>query len=291
MKNQNNRATRGGFTLIELLVVIAIIAILAAILFPVFAQAREKARQSSCLSNEKQIGLGVLQYVQDYDEVFPYAERSVNPVPAGGQGYVFWDTLIQPYVKNGELEDRTAQTGSVYNGVFACPSFPTPNTPGRQRNQYGANPAVMVAPFGDGITNWQGRPIIEGVSLGAVKQPADLIMVAEKGLNGDNAWGFPYMIDWCFRYDGGADAQASQDRDGYEVAPGGLFDGPGTMPRYRHSGVTNLLFVDGHVKATPRGRINWQRNVWGNRGLGGNAAFRGDSGYPFCGNYNPALEP
>ena len=74
---------RAAFTLIELLVVIAIIAILAAILFPVFAQAREKARQSSCLSNEKQIGLAIMQYVQDFDETFPMAQRAVNPVPFG----------------------------------------------------------------------------------------------------------------------------------------------------------------------------------------------------------------
>jgi prepilin-type N-terminal cleavage/methylation domain-containing protein len=67
------RNTKLGFTLIELLVVIAIIAILAAILFPVFAKVREKARQTTCTSNEKQIGLGILQYVQDYDETYPLA--------------------------------------------------------------------------------------------------------------------------------------------------------------------------------------------------------------------------
>ena len=67
------RNRRTGFTLIELLVVIAIIAILAAILFPVFAQAREKARQTSCLSNAKQLGLGISMYVQDYDETMPFA--------------------------------------------------------------------------------------------------------------------------------------------------------------------------------------------------------------------------
>ncbi|MCE5238668.1 DUF1559 domain-containing protein [bacterium] len=90
---------RTGFTLIELLVVIAIIAILAAILFPVFAKAREKARQSSCMSNTKQLAVGVLQYAQDYDEKFP-----TRYTAATGQ----WSNVIQPYVKNWQL--------------FVCPS-------------------------------------------------------------------------------------------------------------------------------------------------------------------------
>src|SRR5437763_7624506 len=95
---------RRGFTLIELLVVIAIIAILAAILFPVFAQARESARTSSCLSNTKQIDLGILQYVQDYDERFPIF---VYPLNSGGKpdspwgpwhsNYSGWTTQIYPY--------------------------------------------------------------------------------------------------------------------------------------------------------------------------------------------------
>ncbi|MEN6544620.1 MAG: DUF1559 domain-containing protein [Armatimonadia bacterium] len=98
---------RHGFTLIELLVVIAIIAILAAILFPVFAKAREKARQTSCLNNIKQITLGVLQYVQDYDERF-VDDSAIpgNPVPVGG--ICSWRFKIQPYIKNWQ--------------VFNCPS-------------------------------------------------------------------------------------------------------------------------------------------------------------------------
>jgi len=90
---------RRGFTLIELLVVIAIIAILAAILFPVFARAREKARQSSCLSNEKQIAIAILMYAQDYDEMLPkYRQDSASP----GCQYL-WAMVIQPYVKNTQL--------------------------------------------------------------------------------------------------------------------------------------------------------------------------------------------
>ena len=97
-------ARRTGFTLIELLVVIAIIAILAAILFPVFARAREKARQSSCLSNTKQLVLAHAAYVIDYDGF-------TCPSYLPGAPAVFWGQLLQPYTKN--------------EGIFVCPSSPT----------------------------------------------------------------------------------------------------------------------------------------------------------------------
>src|SRR3989442_5192337 len=118
MRRRHNQA----FTLIELLVYIAIIAILAAILFPVFAQAREKARAISCVSNEKQISLGILMYVQDYDETFPKYYYCMRPgcaavaptdppfspgVPAATIG---WNEAIYPYVKNIQL--------------FRCPDSP-----------------------------------------------------------------------------------------------------------------------------------------------------------------------
>src|SRR4051794_21796119 len=108
------RTNSHGFTLIELLVVIAIIAILAAILFPVFAQAREKARAISCMSNMKQIGLGVQMYVQDYDEQLFF--RSTTNVDntrihtaTSGNALKWWNMLM-PYIKN--------------NAVFKCPSDP-----------------------------------------------------------------------------------------------------------------------------------------------------------------------
>jgi prepilin-type N-terminal cleavage/methylation domain-containing protein len=96
------KSKNSGFTLIELLVVIAIIAILAAILFPVFAKVREKARQTSCLSNEKQLGLAIVQYVEDYDEQFPNGFSNQTNSPGVG-----WATQVYPYVK------------SV--GVYKCP--------------------------------------------------------------------------------------------------------------------------------------------------------------------------
>jgi prepilin-type N-terminal cleavage/methylation domain-containing protein/prepilin-type processing-associated H-X9-DG protein len=96
--NTASSVRRQGFTLIELLVVIAIIAILAAILFPVFARARENARRSSCQSNLKQIGLGWLQYAQDYDERVVPAR-----VVAGTNPYFAWSEIIQPYVKSKQV--------------------------------------------------------------------------------------------------------------------------------------------------------------------------------------------
>ena len=99
--------TRKGFTLIELLVVIAIIAILAAILFPVFARAREKARQASCQSNLKQIELGILMYAQDFDEKLPFVYQ-YEPQPGATQLWWAQPDLIQPYTKNEQ--------------IFVCPS-------------------------------------------------------------------------------------------------------------------------------------------------------------------------
>jgi len=102
-----------AFTLIELLVVIAIIALLAAILFPVFARARENARRTSCISNLKQIGLGVMQYLQDYDETYPLREYNVPlgvPGPDGevlydtaSVGIIFWTQLLHPYTKSHQV--------------------------------------------------------------------------------------------------------------------------------------------------------------------------------------------
>ena len=101
------RPRRRGFTLIELLVVIAIIAILAAILFPVFAQAREAARKTSCLSNLKQMGSAILMYRQDHDETYPQSYYYLNDNNSSG-GYAQWSGMCQPYIKNW--------------GIFVCPS-------------------------------------------------------------------------------------------------------------------------------------------------------------------------
>src|SRR2546421_11787534 len=117
MLHRLRKRLKSGFTLIELLVVIAIIAILAAILFPVFAQAREKARAISCVSNLNQIGKATMMYVQDYDETYPCGWDS----PTGGKS--MWRVVIQPYIqKYGRQEEVVGYTVHAGNfGVFLCP--------------------------------------------------------------------------------------------------------------------------------------------------------------------------
>src|SRR5579884_847739 len=116
-------SSKRGFTLIELLVVIAIIAILAAILFPVFAQAREKARQAACLSNEKQMGLALMQYAVDYDGGMPSWCDAFHPnftISNPQYAYEFWDAKLYPYVKSGNVTGNMSDpndAGANWNGV------------------------------------------------------------------------------------------------------------------------------------------------------------------------------
>src|SRR5688572_23149094 len=118
--------SRGGFTLIELLVVIAIIALLAAILFPVFSRARENARRSSCASNMKQIGVALMQYAQDYDERMPNRRVGSAALPAGDDD-LSWRTLIQPYTKSTQVvtcpsnpHNKTATSDPEFPVSYAC---------------------------------------------------------------------------------------------------------------------------------------------------------------------------
>lgn len=134
--SRSSHARLKAFTLIELLVVIAIIAILAAILFPVFARARENARRTSCMSNLKQQGLAILQYTQDYDEKFPLAIINITtpPIPPGGiwsNNYWFWPQLAYAYHKSTQ--------------VFFCPSSSYPH-PGENSKEghYGSNRLVLA---------------------------------------------------------------------------------------------------------------------------------------------------
>jgi len=151
-----------GFTLIELLVVIAIIAILAAILFPVFAKAREKARQTSCLSNMKQFGLGILQYAQDYDERLCPNYSYGSP----GANLQWWDDLIQPYTKNYQLLVCPSDTATTYTWA-RTPGQPNPLLYSYAANSNGGGSTV---PIGGGGAS---------CSLAQLLDPSNTILIAE----------------------------------------------------------------------------------------------------------------
>jgi prepilin-type N-terminal cleavage/methylation domain-containing protein/prepilin-type processing-associated H-X9-DG protein len=173
MKNESYR----GFTLIELLVVIAIIAILAAILFPVFASAREKARQTSCASNEKQIGLGFMQYVQDNDEKWPEGNPQYSAGLAWGTQGDGWAGEIFPYIKSSE--------------VFSCPDDNgNPDGPA-QLDSYGYNENFAVATSSKyGPSN---QTAYDGIATASLSAPASTVVSFEVWQ--DNGPGVVYQND------------------------------------------------------------------------------------------------
>jgi prepilin-type N-terminal cleavage/methylation domain-containing protein len=155
--NTPRLSTRRGFTLIELLVVIAIIAILAAILFPVFAQAREKARQTSCLSNEKQYSLATLMYVQDYDETMPYSAYLAGTCVAT----YYW--AVTPYVKNDQINVCPSEPQAMK--LVDLVGVPCTSTP--PYNSYAVNGSLFVNGFIPGASP---------VALAAINRPTETIM-------------------------------------------------------------------------------------------------------------------
>ena len=165
---------RRAFTLIELLVVIAIIAILAAILFPVFAQAREKARQTSCLSNEKQIALAVIQYTQDYDETFPAGLQS-------GWWQAGWTWQVVPYLKSTDVLRCPSDPGGDPVAVLSFGGFRTSYVSNGYLKWNGSaneNFGPMGLSLDPNFTPW----ILDygTVAVGQVNRPSESILLTER---------------------------------------------------------------------------------------------------------------
>ncbi|MCW3059481.1 MAG: prepilin-type N-terminal cleavage/methylation domain [Capsulimonas sp.] len=252
-----------GFTLIELLVVIAIIAILAAILFPVFAQAREKARQIACLSGEKQIGLGVMQYIQDNDERYPLAQYNV---PTGDQ--IIWTNAIQPYVKSWRIF-RCPDSSADPFGMWGRASMPNASKDGngvigngwyQWGGSYGMNTNYLNPIINcDGATygapgSMFGFPVTEA-QIDATSQTVfatDVKNMVPVGAGTSSAYAYMYFVESpaiytapiaCATFGAWGPGEFPDD-PAYSTEPKSSTGGVSV----RHNGGTNVVFCDGHAK-------------------------------------------
>jgi prepilin-type N-terminal cleavage/methylation domain-containing protein/prepilin-type processing-associated H-X9-DG protein len=269
--------SRRAFTLIELLVVIAIIAILAAILFPVFAQAKEAAKKTSCLSNQKQCNLGIIQYEIDSDDVFPMVDTG----SIGGIGWGFgrpdwvWPELVMPYMKNWQIlrcpsdpnandHELSEDTATDNNSLFLGPNDPNFNYARAARADIGINYTFLCPWVYVTQTQYVGS---HPVNMSSIGKPADMLAGAESmwnRVNGTPEGAGNWVIEAPCIYDSNNNwlppvtiAQGFYSYGGWDITPADqswlVYGG---MWPWHHTNGVNCIFVDGHSKFTTIGRLS-----------------------------------
>jgi prepilin-type N-terminal cleavage/methylation domain-containing protein/prepilin-type processing-associated H-X9-DG protein len=239
---------RSGFTLIELLVVIAIIAILAAILFPVFARAREQARSTACLSNTNQIAKGFLMYVQDYDEVFPpWTANHCGRYPGGAFALQFmYPNLVSPYIKNG-VNPTTGELGQVW----ACPSIKQSlsiisNTYAYNYYSFGGTSNCAGTGLSAAYTPFNGTAYAFPAPLASLGRPAETLFLTDGGQLSRPPVAF--VVNGRSAFNNGV---YGSHEIGTGVAAPAV---PGTtnsaILRYLTGRRTNVAYADGHTKSS-----------------------------------------
>lgn len=238
---RNSKKNRKAFTLVELLVVIAVIGILIALLFPVFAQALEMARGTTCLTNQKQIGQAMLMYIEDNDEALPpFGDQYPEP-------NYFWDIELRPYLSN--------------LSIINCPSW---NTRGKyydlQGRKRSGSPGIGV-PYGRIFRYGKLYGVIQrSRRLNEMEDPGSVMMLTD--IQGGRYMYTPAF--WPLDYD--YDKDGEDDSNNYLAINAGPFN---LADPYRHRGGMNIVFFDGHAKRTnPHSFYKNIGDMWGS-GMGG----------------------
>jgi len=273
--------TKKAFTLIELLVVIAIIAILAAILFPVFAQAKLAAKKTGSISNQKQLILGEKMYENDYDDTIVVSQYCSTY--GNGNTLQTWEQSLYPYIKSGDTQSNI--TYGIGNGSpardVASGIFSDPAAPDNQSFPYGIHRNLAVDNWGEscnGSKTANGAPnVIPGSNTSVIPDPVDLAFIFLKGRSADiGGWIYFDADEYAWASTVGPEVNGTypQEVDNLAIEYGNCDSqgnlttwadwapSCGMLPRYRYTNTCPMAFEDGHAKAIAYGQLKFTKNIY-----------------------------